>query len=596
MDLRRANFTNAILREAKFHRSNLLGATFCGADLRGATFLDRDQESGVHSDAIGLSSVAFAGANLEGAAIPDSLVEFPQLHNAEEASKSGTTVIFSVVVACAFCILSCGTFTDADILTSGNTTAAIPGIGLALPVRPFLIVCPILLLLLQVYFLLLLQKYDELIAELPYVFPDGVVLPMRVYPWPFTSLAPPRDDSAYIRNPFEFALAVILAYLIVPMTIWRLWFRALCSHDDPAYSTLMALAFSIAASLIQFSMGRATLFSGAGRISRFKAFSYPRWLSIITAAAIFTFGLGIAITRQAASGSIVAAPAYGSFETPETHTSFSRGFLEEVGFYQVAHLTQLDVSKKPQSWTGRETQGEPELKAVIGADLQYKNLRYIHGYKTFLVNGRLEGADLTDAVLAYADLRGANLNGSQGREVDFEGATVSSISTKTTLSYAHFENARFIYTGLRGAELSKTDLTGAQFDGADLSGADFSGSNVTAAQLSTAAMMDERTRVSPPLTRDACKDGDSDINVSLFDERGLRVRNWAVVKSIEDRVAPNDKLDWTTRVRELPACPRDSGDKGHLFRRQRRSISVSIKDLGASYPGSSLSLSKGLDC
>ena len=557
IDLRSADFSHAVLREAKFQRARLLDANFRFADLREAVFIDKEGEQDTPSTAVGLSSAALAGANLEGAKLPEELLEFPHLHNLEEASKSGSNIVFAIAAACAFCVLSSSTLTDSAVITNTASTAVIPGVGLALPVIPFLAIAPFLLLALHIYFVLMLQRYLDLMADLPAVFPDGTGSIKRMYPWLFSSLVSLRGDVRYWHRYYvgvdlEFCFAIFLAYVIIPGSIWMMWFRALCSHNIVAYTTLFALASSIVVSLYQFALGRATLIEGVGRATVSRRF-YPRWMWLITGTAVCLFGIGTAITIQASVGEIKTAADYSFFETPVAQRTFVRKLIDTVGYFQAPQIDNQDVSRKPQSWTGRETKGEPELKAITGANVEYKNLHYLQGYKSFLVNARMEGADLKGAVLAFADLRGSNLNGSQAIDADLTGAKVSSIDTPSRLNFANYERAVFKDASLRGATFFHTGLKGANFEGADLSGADFTGSDVTAKQLELAKMIDDQTLVSPPLSLYSCSITDSVISVSLSD-KSIGVGNgWAVWRpsaSQEDR----EDSHWSERIKKLKKC------------------------------------------
>jgi uncharacterized protein YjbI with pentapeptide repeats len=555
-ELRNADFSNAILHDAQFQRSSLGGASFRCADLQGAKFCDTGGDQSMPSEAVGLSSVAFAGANLKGAQIPKQMLEFPQLHNVEEVSKSATTVMFTMIAACVFCVLTSATFPDAALLTGTSWTGAIPGLGLTLPVLPFLAASPFLLLALQFYFLLLLQRYEELLADLPAVFPDGIEMPKRIYPWLFSSLVPPRGDFRYRRRRvgdlFELIFAVILAYVVVPGSIWIMWFRALCTHRFAAYAALIALGCSVALSFAQFATSRVFLKSGMDGAKRVSSF-YPWWMWVITAVAFCMFSIGTAITIQASIGSVVTDAGYSFYGVNEVRVPFFRQLLYGIGYFQVAQIADEDVSKKPPSWTGRETEGEPELRAITGANLDFKNLRYLRGYKSFLVNARLEHVDLKGAVLAFADLRGANLKGSQALGIDLTGARVSSIDTPSDLSFSNFENANFSRASLQGAKLISTGLRGAKFNGADLSAANLSGSDVDFNQLKEAEMLDDRTILSPPLKLSRCIRKRASIQVMLLGGQETPPRVWEVVKpyAMHDTY---DEKKWKERTRAIGPC------------------------------------------
>jgi uncharacterized protein YjbI with pentapeptide repeats len=557
-NLRLSDFTRARLVGAKLQEAQLYQTKFRFADLSYVEFCDSSgtAESIASSQAKDLLPSSLAGANLEGAILPEKIANFPQLNNIEEASKSGTTTLFAMLVACLFCLLTSGTFSDAALITNSGSTSAIPGVGLTLPVRPFLFAAPFLLLAFQLYFTLNLQRYEELIADLPSVFPDGTPLYLKIYPWLFSSLIPivrfkqsgPKPTLAI----FEAPLAIVLAYVLVPGSIWVVWFRALGGHSVSAYTTLFALGVSIAVSFVQFAVGRATL--REGRLAPWRAKSvFPWWLIVLTLIAAMMFCIGTAITIQASRGAIVAPPEYVSLEEPPSKESLWRNLLFSVGYFETAGVSGEDVSKKPASWTGKETSGEPELKAVIGAKLDFQNLRFLRAFKAFLVNSQMSSADLTGAVLAYSDLRGADLTDARLTDADLQRAKLSSSSTPTNLRFAHLERADFTNASLRNANLYHAVLEGAKFDGADLSGANMTAAKPTFEQLSKAAWLDDETRVDDPLSITSCKNLDGSLSVSLHGPDGDSV-DWAVPPPHEDD-SKAARLNWEKRLKSTKKCP-----------------------------------------
>jgi uncharacterized protein YjbI with pentapeptide repeats len=78
-DLSGVDFSRARLVGTCFQGADLYRANFRGANLSRAEFCDRvgDPESITRSAARGLLPMSFAGANLEGAILPDKLLDFP---------------------------------------------------------------------------------------------------------------------------------------------------------------------------------------------------------------------------------------------------------------------------------------------------------------------------------------------------------------------------------------------------------------------------------------------------------------------------------------------------------------------------------------
>ena len=94
-----------------------------------------------------------------------------------------------------------------------------------------------------------------------------------------------------------------------------------------------------------------------------------------------------------------------------------------------------------------------------------------------LRDANLRGADLSGANLCDADLRGANLRGANLRGADLRDAD---------LSGANLFGANLRGADLRDADLSDADLSGADLRDANLRGADLSGANLRGADLCNA--------------------------------------------------------------------------------------------------------------
>ena len=219
----------------------------------------------------------------------------------KEAAKNGNTILFATVIAALFSLLTCGTLSDAALITNSGATSAIPGLGLSLPVAPFLFAAPFLLLALQTYFTVNLYRYELLIAELPALFPDGTPLRLKAYPWLFNSLLPLdawEVDESIPLTMVEVCLAFSVAYLLVPFSIWMIWFRILAVHGESDYGTLLALACSIFSDWHFSSSTTYIAISGATAARGGLMDVVFRHLILIA------FSIGIAISIQANGGHV----------------------------------------------------------------------------------------------------------------------------------------------------------------------------------------------------------------------------------------------------------------------------------------------------
>ena len=106
---------------------------------------------------------------------------------------------------------------------------------------------------------------------------------------------------------------------------------------------------------------------------------------------------------------------------------------------------------------------------LAGADLQDMNLQGIDMADGFMPYAKLQGADLSRAVLLdcfaqHVDLRGATLQSVLARGADLSNADLR----EAELALADFGGARLVRADLRGASLDSTELQGADLTGAIL--------------------------------------------------------------------------------------------------------------------------------
>ena len=211
--------------------TNLAGWKLKGADLRGVSLRDADLREADLSDTKGLSVPQLAGAVLTGATLPKELsTENGQdrfnLTNVEEASRNARKLFLSMLLVCAYTLLTAATTTDAALVTNSGTSP-LPIIGSRIPIVGFYLVTPVLLLGFYVYFHLYAQRLWESLAVLPAVFPDGRRLDKAVYPWLLNGLVTAHRKRLREDLPAFFWLqywaSVLAAWGVVPVTLLGLW-------------------------------------------------------------------------------------------------------------------------------------------------------------------------------------------------------------------------------------------------------------------------------------------------------------------------------------------------------------------------------------
>jgi hypothetical protein len=231
----RSTFYNADLRRAVLQRAtdvapdgtagtDLTGAKLQGADLRGADL----------SHARGLIPEAVGGSVLTGAKLPDLVAKFEALSQVAETSKNGSIVFVTMLAACGYSWLTIASTTDVGLITN-RSTSPLPIAGTEIPIAGFYWAAPLILLGAFVYLHLYLQRLWQLLASLPAVFPDGVGLDAKAYPWLINAMVRLRFAGLHaatgVAARFETWLSVALAWFLVPLTLAWLWLRYLPRHD-----------------------------------------------------------------------------------------------------------------------------------------------------------------------------------------------------------------------------------------------------------------------------------------------------------------------------------------------------------------------------
>jgi len=523
-DIRKSNLQKANLIKAKLQEANLFGACFKEADLlraelQGANLAEAklqgaklwkarlrevDLQDADLTDATGLLAGQLAGANVSGAKLPEAIDKFEGLKIVEETSKHAQKLFVSMLLGCVYSWLTIATTTDARLLTN-FASSPLPIIGTPIPIVGFYVAAPLLLLGLYLYFHLYLQRLWEGLAELPAVFPDGRPLDKRADPWLLIGLV--RSHFKLLRDkrpPFsrlQNAISILLAWWVVPVTLFFFWLRYLRRHDLVGTSLhIILLVVSIGFGIMSYLLARATLRGKERKPFIWKkvlkdARTYKRGAVALGIGAIFyllSFGAidGLPPNLYTFNGRRPGAP---NLKASDIRRVVPRVF-EFFGYSPFADLREADVSTKPPNWTGQK---EEEIALVKGARLTGADLRYARAFDAFLVNADLRDANLEGAELDYADLRAANLfranlqranlQGADLRQADLIFASVRAASLNgANLQGADLRQADLIFASVRAASLNRASLFGANLVNADLQAANLFVANLQRADLSAA--------------------------------------------------------------------------------------------------------------
>jgi uncharacterized protein YjbI with pentapeptide repeats len=327
-------------------------------------------------------------------------------------------------------------------------------------------------------------------SGLPAVFKDGQTLE-KDGPWYLMGLV--RRHFRWMRegrSPFwvlETIVATVLAYWVVPATLFLFWLRYLVRQDFRGtllHAFLLTLSVA-AATCVPTIVARVLqpgdlLWQKSKNLLRL-SFTTAR-AALITGCALLVFSLGV--NRGLPSDRNVAAQ-----HSPTSVLRWASEAMQSIGYRPYAELTEATLSGPPPhgNWS------EEALAAVPGAKLNEMNLRFARAYKAYLVNAKLWRANLEGAYLSEADLRGANL-----REAVLRDAILDRVlASKTVMVSADASRVNFTGADLRGADLSFATLESALMSNAKLGGAslyavDLRNAQMLRADLSRADMRDTK--------------------------------------------------------------------------------------------------------
>jgi uncharacterized protein YjbI with pentapeptide repeats len=521
--LRWADLQGADLRDANLQGADLKGANFAGADLcrarfddnaspgtgdlAEAAFFNADLTEATLGNTTGLAVSALAGSVLTDAKLPDTVKKFDGLERVAEISKSATVAFIGMLAACGYSWLTIATTSDPRLITN-SSTSPLPIAGTDVPIVGFYWAAPLVVLGAYLYVHLYLQRLWQALSKLPAVFPDGLALDEKAYPWLLTGLVRAhfvrlRDDRPFASR-VENLLTILIAWWIVPATLAAFWIRYLPRHHwAGTLLHVVLLMAAVWAAMGFYSLMKRTLqgydllrekrrrdpkaADGVAKAGWWE--TRPRVPRLQKAEATALAVAVVLIALGAIEGGPSKPPEPGAIERrlsepqhPEParwdiRTLVADGF-RLLGWRTHAELTDADLSVKPPGWTGLPDSGwEKELFRVRGASLAGADLRHARASGTFLIKAELEGADLSSADFSGADLRhawlfGARLADADLRFADLRGAVLLGADfSGTNLSLARFDKHNTLFgIKLDGAILARADLTDVDLADVDLTG------------------------------------------------------------------------------------------------------------------------------
>lgn len=464
-DLSMANLRGASLVQANLRNSNLLGTELRGANLMGANLYGAE---GVWVGRLG-------GTNLFDAVLPETIAAFDTSKAIADATKFARWFYFLILGLSLACLTLIGYTTDVRLIVDASAIP-IPRLGRFLSMTSFYLGAPLVLFVLYLRFHFLLLRLWGSMSGLPAVFKDGQTLE-KDGPWYLMGLV--RRHFRWMRegrSPFwvlETVVATILAYWVVPATLFMFWLRYLARQDFRGtllHAFLLTLSVA-AATCVPTILARVLQ---PGDLLRHKSKNLWR-LSFATARAALLTGCALLLFSLGVNRGL---PSDGEIAPQHPAASALRWVseaMQSIGYRPYAELTEAMLSGPPP----RGNWSEEALPSVPGAKLNEMNLRFARAYKAYLVNAKLWRANLEGAYLSEADMRGSNL-----REVTLRDAVLDRVqASKIVLVSADASRANFTGADLRGADFSFATLTDARLSNVRLGGATMYAASLRNAQM-----------------------------------------------------------------------------------------------------------------
>src|SRR5216683_5509045 len=489
-----ADLSMANLRGVSLVRSNLQNANLLGTELRGANLMGANLYG-----AEGLWFGRLGGTNLFDAVLPESISAVDTSKAIGDATKIARWFYFLTVGASLICCLLIAFTNDVRLLLN-SSALPVARLGNPLPMTGLYLGGPLVLLFLSLRFHFLLLRLWGSMAALPAVFPDGQTLE-RDGPWYLMGLVRRhfrwQGDTRSPMTAFETVLSTVLAYWIVPVTLFFFWVRYLARQDfrGTLLHVFLITASVASATSLPFVVSRV-LRPGDLRLPKSKNVLrlVLRTLraSLAVGCLLFLFSIGV-------NRGLPYDRSTGQSDSPADVRRWASMVFQSIGYRPYSDLTEATLSSPPPrgaAWT------EDTVEKISGARLNQMNLRFARGYKAFLINAKLWRANLEGAYFSEADLRGANLRETLLRSAVLDRAQVGHavlVSAKATganltasdlrfadLSYGTFENAVISNAKVSGASLYAVNLRNAQLLRTDLSRTDMRDTKLEHAVLSFA--------------------------------------------------------------------------------------------------------------
>lgn len=410
---------------------NLDGVDFENINLSGIDLRNCSLKNTDFSKTINLQEKNIGGSDLDEARLPERF-EFTGLSTVKEISTGASTIFIMTIVLCFYCWITVVSTNDLSLLTNSGQSI-LPFINISLPIIGFYLAAPLILLAFYIYFHLNLKKLWYELSELPAYFPDGKSIEQKTYPWLINDFVSNymcllrKEKSIFLK--LQNKLIVILAWGIVPLTVFIIWGKYLINHEMKlSFVHSVVLSLCLAFGIIFFQNARTTVKCNSDTNKKLCNFKCLFGISLIILFSIFFISVN-----------------------------------NDFGFNVYSLDNNAEIIKKPVDWKTmkedidklklNDEKFSEKLNDILGpikiSIFKKRNFKNIRAERAFLVN-----ADLTDADLQNADLDNA----------DIQNATLSNANlTNANLAGADLKNTCFYAANLKNANLDNASLQYARF-------------------------------------------------------------------------------------------------------------------------------------
>jgi uncharacterized protein YjbI with pentapeptide repeats len=440
-----------------------------------------------------LLNAHIGGANLAGAALPDSWGVADGVAHVQNAIRYSERTFLILLLGCVYTWLTIATTSDSNLITNSDASV-LPIVHTKIQIDGFYFVAPIILICVYGYLHIQLQRLWERLSALPAVFPDGQAIDRKIVPWFVTALLY-RSFIHLKTNPPSLSrvqtyISFILVWLLLPaFTLPLFWIKYIPQHFWPLTAVhVFLISISAGFGAYSYQLASDTLI-GTSRFSRpyfrpaLAALSFGIVFTILSYGAFRAVHQHFTIGLERQPGDISSSNIPNQFPSTSRFQNFIIGTFAFFGYSPFPRLVDEEVSAKPPQWDGNK------MGTVSGARLKKRFLRHANAAGAFLVNADLEEADLERANLFRADLRASKLKltklfGAYLIQSDLREAEVISADIRNAyLLEANLQRANLVGVFAENARLNGAKLQNSSLRYVNFQCADFRPANMFWAEL-----------------------------------------------------------------------------------------------------------------